>query len=304
MATMKVGFTLGTNYAGVPSPDMFFSIVDRVEEAGLDSLWIGDHIVWSNPLLESLTTLACYVARTKRITVGTSVLIMPLRQPVVLAKQLSTMAYLSNGRVVAGMGVGGENAREFEACGIPHHQRGRIMDESLEIMSRLWTEDHVSFHGRHFDFEDVTLDPKPPRLPVYIGGRSEAAYRRAAKWGDGYIAVFSSHRHFAEAKTAIEGFGAKPNMEWVQFEYMHIGGNREQSKAKALDYLNRTYGMDFGNRVERFASFGTPQQIAERIHGFRELGATHLIVNPTCTPAEKHDQLEALVSVVLPLIRG
>jgi probable F420-dependent oxidoreductase len=300
---MKVGMTVGINYAGVPTPETFFSFVDRVEQAGLDSLWVGDHISWTNPNLESLTALACYIARTKRITVGTSVLIMPLRQPVVLAKQLSTMAYLSNGRLVAGMGVGGENTKEFEACGIPHNQRGRIMDEGLEIMTRLWKDDHVSFQGKHFSFDDVTLDPKPPKLPIYIGGRSEAAYRRAAKWADGYIAVFSSHRHFSDAKAAIEGFNAKPSMEWVQFDYMHIGPSREASKAKALHYLNNTYNMDFGERVERFASFGPAADIAERIHKFEELGATHLIINPTCTPEEKHEQLEAVVSELVPLIR-
>ncbi len=300
---MKVGVTVGINYAGVPQPDTFFHFIDRVEELGLDSLWVGDHVSWTNPNLESLTTLACYVARTKRVMVGTSVLIMPLRQPVVLAKQLSTMAYLSNGRVVAGMGVGGENTKEFEACGVPHNRRGQIMDESLEIMTKLWTEDHVSFHGKHFNFDDVSIAPKPPKLPIYIGGRSDAAYRRAAKWADGYIAVFSSHRHFAEAKAAIEGFGAKPGMEWVQFDYMHIGPDREASREKALHYLNHTYNMDFGGRVDRFASFGRAEDIAERIQQFKDLGATHLIINPTCTPEEKHEQLERIAAELLPLIR-
>ncbi len=303
MFAMKVGMTVGTNYGGVPTPESFFHYVDRVEEAGFDSLWVGDHIAWTNPTLEALTTLACYVARTKRVTIGTSVLIMPLRQPVVLAKMLGTMAYLSNGRVVAGFGVGGENKKEFDACGVPHHQRGEIMDEALDAMTRLWKEDGVTFHGKHFSFDNLSLDPKPPRLPIYIGGRSEAAYQRAARWGDGYIAVFSSQRHFSDAKQAIEAFGAKQGMEWVQYEYMHVSPSREQSKAKALDYLNRTYNMDFGERVERFASFGPGEQIAERIREFRDLGATHLIINPTCPPVEKHDQLEAVISEVLPLIR-
>ncbi len=303
MFAMKVGMTVGTNYGGVPTPESFFHYVDRVEEAGFDSLWVGDHIAWTNPTLEALTTLACYVARTKRVTIGTSVLIMPLRQPVVLAKMLGTMAYLSNGRVVAGFGVGGENKKEFDACGVPHHQRGEIMDEALDAMTRLWKEDGVTFHGKHFSFDNLSLDPKPPRLPIYIGGRSEAAYQRAARWADGYIAVFSSQRHFSDAKQAIEAFGAKQGMEWVQYEYMHVSPSREQSKAKTLDYLNRTYNMDFGERVERFASFGPGEQIAERIREFRDLGATHLIINPTCPPVEKHDQLEAVISEVLPLIR-
>jgi len=300
---MKVGITVGTNYAGVPTPDAFFHFIDRVEELGLDSLWVGDHIAWTNPTLEALTVLACYVARTKRITVGTSVLIMPLRQPVVLAKMLGTMAYLSNGRVTAGMGVGGENSKEFEACGVPHNRRGQLMDESLEVMTRLWKEDHVSFHGKLINLDDVSLDPKPPKLPLWLGGRSEAAHRRAAKFGDGWIDVFSSPRHFGEGKRAIEALGPKPGFEWVQFEYMCIAKSREEGKAKATDYLNRTYNMDAGEKVNSFASFGTAEQIAERIHEFERLGATHLVINPTCTPEEKHDQLEAIASELLPLIR-
>jgi len=301
---MKVGITVGTNYAGVPTPDTFFHFIDRVEELGLDSLWVGDHIAWTNPTLEALTVLAYYVARTKRLTVGTSVLIMPLRQPVVLAKMLGTMGYLSNGRVVSGMGVGGENTKEFEACGVPHNRRGQLMDEALEIMTRLWNEDHVSFHGKLFNFDDVSLDPKPPKLPLWLGGRSEAAHRRAAKFGDGWIDVFSSPRHFGEGKKAIEALGPKAGFEWVQFEYMCLARSREEGKAKATEYLNRTYNMDTGEKVNSFASFGTAEQIAERIQQFEQLGATHLVINPTCTPEEKHEHLEAIASELLPLIRG
>jgi probable F420-dependent oxidoreductase len=302
---MKVGMTLGTNHAGVPDPATFFSYVERVEELGFDSLWVGDHIAWTNPTLEALTALAMYAARTKRVTIGTSILILPLRHPVVVAKILGTIAYISGGRVVAGLGVGGENPKEFQACGVDHHQRGQIMNESLEIMSRLWTEDHLTFQGKHFQFEDLSLDPKPPHIPMWLGGRSEPAYKRAAKYGQGWIDVFSSPRHFAEGKMAVEGFGAaeKPGFQWVQFDYMHVSSSREHSKARATDYLNRTYNMDTGERVNAFASFGTGADIAERLSKFEEAGATHLIINPTCTPAEKHEQLEAIASEVLPLLR-
>jgi hypothetical protein len=92
-------------------------------------------------------------------------------------------------------------------------------------------------------------------------------------------------------------------MEWVQFDYMHIGPDRESSREKALHYLNHTYNMDFGGRVDRFASFGRAADIAERIQQFKDLGATHLIINPTCPPAEKHEQLERIASELLPLIR-
>ena len=300
---MKVGMTLGTNYAGVPDPETFFSYIERVEELGFDALWVGDHIAWTNPTLEALTAVAMYAARTKRVTIGTSILILPLRQPVVAAKIMSTIAYVSGGRLIAGLGVGGENPKEFQACGVDHHRRGQIMDEQCEIMRRLWTEDHVTFQGKHFQFEDVSLDPKPPHIPMFLGGRSEAAYKRAARFGEGWIDVFSSPRHFGEGKTAIERFGAKPGFQWVQYEYMHVSSNREASKAKATDYLNRTYNMDTGERVNAFASFGTGADIAERLSKYEELGANQVIINPTCPPEEKHEQLEAIAQEVLPLIR-
>ena len=301
---MKVGLTLGTNHAGVPAPETFFSFIDRVEEAGFDSLWVGDHIIWNGPHLEGLTTLAMYAARTRRLTIGTAILILPLRHPVMVARMLSLMAYITNGRVVAGLGVGGENPGEFQACGIPHHQRGQIMDESLEIIRRLWTQDHVSYEGKHFHLDDVSLDPKPPKIPIWLGGRSEAAYRRAAKFGSGWIDVFSSPRHFGDGKKAIEGLGPEPGFEWTQLEYMHVSDSRELSRARTLDHLNRTYRGDFGERVERFASFGPAAIIAERLQQFEALGATHLIINPACPPEEKHEQLEHIATEVLPLIRS
>jgi len=301
---MHIGITIGTNYAGVPDPDELLHVIDRVEELGFDSLWVGDHIAWTNPTLEALTTLAMYAARTKRVTIGTSILILPLRHPVVVAKMLATMAYVTKGRVVAGLAVGGENPSEFQAVGVSPHERGGRMNESLEIMSRLWSESGVSYHGKYFAFDDVTIEPKPPRpIPIWLGGRSEAAYKRAASMAQGWIAAFSSPRHFKEGKAAIEALGARPGFEWVQFEYMHVSADREKSKASALDYLNRTYNMDFGERVERFASFGPGSGIAERLAEFEHLGCTHVIVNPTCTPTNKLEQIEAIAREVLPLVR-
>src|SRR5689334_20559065 len=107
---MKFGITMGTNYAGVPAPEDFYHFVDRVEQLPYDSIWVGDHVAWSNPTLEALTVAAAYMARTKRLTFGTAILILPLRYPVVVAKMVGTMAYLSNGRFVGGFGIGGENS--------------------------------------------------------------------------------------------------------------------------------------------------------------------------------------------------
>ncbi len=300
---MKVGITLGTNHLGIPTPDSFFSFVDRAEERGFDSLWVGDHIIWNSPHLEGLTTLSMYVARTKRLTLGTAILILPLRQPVLVARMLSLLSYMSGGRVIAGFGLGGENPEEFNACGIPHGERGQIMNESLDIIRRLWTEDQVSHSGKHFQLSNVSLEPKPAQLPIWLGGRSDRAHARAARFGDGWIDAFSSPRHFSEGKKAIEQLGVKSGFDWVQLEYIHVSGSPEQSAARAVEHLNRTYKADFTNAVGRIASLGPAEAIVERLRQFEASGATHVILNPTCAPEEKIDQLERIASEVLPLLR-
>ena len=167
-----------------------FALARRCEALGLDSLWTGDHVSFHNPLYESLTLLASYASITSRIRLGSGVYLLALRQPTVAAKITSTLDALSGGRLIFGVGVGGENPKEFEACGVPHKERGARVTEGIDVVRALWRDTPATFEGRFTRFEGVSLDPKPvqrPGPPIWIGGRADAALARAGRPGDGWV---------------------------------------------------------------------------------------------------------------------
>lgn len=184
-------------------PDAVARLARAIEDIGYDELDMFDHVVMgfplegrapgpypgSMPILEAFMTLAYVAAVTRRIRLGTEVLVLPQRQPVLVAKQVSTLDTLSGGRVRLGVGVGWQ-ASEYEALGEAFGTRGRRMDEALELLRACWTEPSIDFAGKHYQLRAMGMEPKPPQgaaLPVWIGGNSEAAYRRVGRYGDGWL---------------------------------------------------------------------------------------------------------------------
>src|SRR5690242_14298782 len=154
--------------------DGVLRLARAAEAAGFDSLWAGDHVSFYVPILESLTLLSFVAGATERVKIGSSVYLLPLRHPTTTAKVASTLDVLSGGRLVLGVGVGGEFPPEFTASGVPVEERGTRTDEAIAILRRLWTEDGVVHEGRHFRFGPVALDPKPLQPagpPIVVGGR-------------------------------------------------------------------------------------------------------------------------------------
>src|SRR2546428_13175048 len=160
-----------------------FELVRGLEAAGYDSVWTGDHMSFHTPLYESLTLLASYAPITQRIKLGVAVYLLALRAPAVAAKAAATVDVLSGGRLIFGVGVGGENPKEFELCGVPHKERGARVTEGIEVVRALWRDTPASFHGRFWHFESVSVDPKPIQKlpPIWIGGRPEAARAATAR---------------------------------------------------------------------------------------------------------------------------
>src|SRR6266536_2430918 len=159
-------------------PREHFRLVRRLEEWGFESVWSGDHISFHNPIFESLTLLASYASITSRIKLGTGVYLLALRPPAIAAKMTATLDVLSGGRLIFGVGVGGENPKEFELTGSPHKERGARVTEGIDVIRALWRETPASFHGRFTKFSDVSIDPKPvqmPGPPIWICCRSDAA---------------------------------------------------------------------------------------------------------------------------------
>jgi probable F420-dependent oxidoreductase len=199
---MRFGLPLPT-FRQVASPDAIRRVAQRAEQLGFDGVWASDHIVipssavdsfarrfgdstgFGNEFYEPLTALAFAAAYTSRIRLGTTVIVVPYRNPLVTAKVLSTLDVLSGGRVTAGVGEGWMEA-EFKALGVSFQERGALTDEYIAVFKTLWTQDRPAFHGRYVRFENIAFEPKPvqPHIPLWIGGNSKRAIRRAVALGD------------------------------------------------------------------------------------------------------------------------
>jgi len=203
--TVEFGVLLPTREAvmsGRPETASMLAMAERAEAAGFDSVWIGDSLI-ARPRHEPLTLLAAVAARTRRVRIGTAVLLPALRHPLVLAHIVGTLDRVAEGRVILGVGIAGDTPairKEFAAAGVPFERRvGRVL-ETLEICRALWSRDHVSFSGKHFTLEDVTMEPKPHRPggpPIWIGGSGPTALREAARF-DAWFPTGPSVEFFAE----------------------------------------------------------------------------------------------------------
>src|SRR4029434_5639060 len=165
----------------IKPPAEQFELVRRVEALGFESVWTGDHVSFHGPIHESLTLLATHVAITSGIKLGTAVYLLALRAPAIAAKATATLDALSGGRLIFGVGVGGENPKEFELCGVPHQERGARVTEGIDVVRTLWRDTPATFNGRFTRVTAVSIDPKPVQQPppIWIGGRSDAALTRA-----------------------------------------------------------------------------------------------------------------------------
>ena len=212
-------------------PDEIARLATAIEEIGYDEIDIFDHVIngypipgrdpapypATMPLLEALVTLGYIAAVTERVGLGTEVLVLPQRQPVLAAKQFSTIDTLSGGRLRVGVGVGWQES-EYDALGMDFHTRGRAMDEAIELMQACWRDETIEFDGNHFRAESMAMEPKPPQgggIPLWIGGVSKAALRRAGRIGDGWMASGllgeAATGAIGVVKEAAERAGRDPN---------------------------------------------------------------------------------------------
>lgn len=199
------------------SPEEVVSVAREAERLGFDSLWVPDHILKVfGPLPDPLTLLSFLAGTTERITLGTAVLVLPYRHPVVLANMLSSLDMLSGGRLTLGIGVGW-NEKEFDALGMSKKERGHRTDESLEVLEQLWSEEKTSYDGRFYSFEEAEIGLKPHTPggpPVLVGGYSDAAFRRAARFGAGWMGFKDDPSQITQVRErlirTVEEFGRDP----------------------------------------------------------------------------------------------
>src|SRR4026209_2955960 len=188
----RIGIMPGPWPPGRGAAAFLWTLCEMLERSDVDSIWLSDRLSSPAPVPEVMTTLAAIGARTTRLKFGPSVVVLPYRTPVVCAKEMATVDWLSQGRLFPAVGVGVELPREFEASGVAFAQRGRRTDEAIRVIRMLWTQDEVTFQGEFFKLDRISVFPKPWQTPppIWIGGKSEAAMRRTARLGDGWIPSF------------------------------------------------------------------------------------------------------------------
>jgi probable F420-dependent oxidoreductase len=278
---MVRGWDLRANTTG----EMVLGAARYAEEIGLDGLIAGDHVTFHGFGYDGLLTLTAVAAVTERIQLKTAVYLLPLRHPVPVALQVAQLSQLSQGRFVFGIGVGGEDPHEFTSCGVDPRHRGARTNEALRIIRRLWSEDHVTFPGRHFDLHDVTLYPKPwGHVPIFVGGRSDFALRRAGRYGDGYTGIWQSVDRFHQCGEAIAGAAVAAGREAVSVEmgmqfWTAVDEDREVARANVAAGMESTYRLPF-ERFERYTPFGSARAVAEFIAPYVEAGARHVNLVP------------------------
>lgn len=214
------------NFVGpreVPDAAGLLRYAERAEALGYESVFVWDHLLLgvdpAFPILDSLSVLASMAARTERLKLGTGVLVLPLRNPLVAAKVLASIDHLSGGRLVIGVAAGWY-AREFDGAGVPFRERGRLLDRDVELISALWTGEPTTFRDQRLDLRSAVMLPTPiqkPRPPILVGGYVDAALQRAARIGDGWLTYFYSPDAVARALARIRVHAASVGRELSGF---------------------------------------------------------------------------------------
>ena len=305
--SMRFGAQLG----GIHPPEQQFELARRVEELGYESVWTGDHVSFHNPLYESLTLLAAYASITRRVRLGTAVYLLALRAAAIAAKSTSTLDVLSGGRLIFGVGVGGENPKEFELCGVPHGERGARVSEAIDAVRTLWRDTPATFKGRFTRFEAVSIDPKPvqrPGPPIWIGGRSDAALARAGRQGDGWVSYVVQPERYAQSLEKIRSAAQQAGRKLEHFVAAHlafitVGRDYETAKAEWAKLLTKRYAQDFEPLAKKYGIIGTPEQCAEQLEKFRAAGCNYVIANAIGEPEREREQLERIATDIVPRFR-
>ncbi len=277
----------------------------RYENQGYDYLTSGEHVSFQVPMPNSIVSLSVAAGATSRIKLLSAITLVPLYPPVLLAKMGAALDVASGGRFNLGVGVGGEYPPEFEACGVPVSERGARTNEALEILTKLWAGGPVSFSGRFSSFSDVSIEPTPiqrPGPPIWVSGRSDAAMRRAARYGDVWMPYMYSPEMIADSNETVRAESGRPvRSALLIFFCVHRDGL--SAKEMAVKALSRQYAQDFDRLVDRYALAGTPEQVIAQARRFVDAGVTSLMVAAACPASYLDDNLALFAQEVLPALR-
>jgi probable F420-dependent oxidoreductase len=294
-------------------PDTLMEAARSAEAQGFDAIWSADRVVtpWTiktsypysenhefivppdRPFLDSFTCLAFLAACTEKIMLGISVLVLPYRHPLYWTRVAVSIERLSRGRLTMGVGVGWME-EEFAALGVSFKDRGRMTDEQLQILSSLWTEEHISFDGQFYRFQDVAFYPKPiqqPRIPIWIGGEGIAAQRRTAKYGDAWFSYYVTITP-AELRAGYDNvlrMAAEAERDPTQIQF---------TCCRPIEVTKQPVPQDESHLR------GTPEQLVEALRVYREIGVDHIALQFTVPRwPDRVEQIQRFAQEVMPHLR-
>jgi len=287
-------------------PEAARAFLAEVGRAGIDHVCCGDHVSFAGVGFDGLVQATALLMLHPALPVHSGVYLLPLRHPVLVARQLADLAGIAPGRLVFGVGIGGEDRHEVSICGVDPASRGQRMDECLTVVRQLLTGQAVTFHGRFFDLDDAVIAPAPAEpIPIIVGGRSDAAIRRAARLGDGWLGIWNSPRRFAEAAELAAAEAARaarpdpPGRHAMQV-WCGLADTREAARACLAPAMEAFYQLPF-ERFERYCPYGTADDVAAFLAPYVAAGCSEFNLIPQ---SPDHDQAISGTAAVRKLLQA
>ena len=304
---VRIGITLGDFFFDPNASDEILDFIDLCESWDIDSIWVSDRIVSPKPTLEPIVFMAYMASRLRNMKFGTSALVLPTRHPVLLAKQLATLDFLCKGRLLLVVGLGGDDSQDFAAAGVRKQERGKRADEAIMLMKKLWNEERVNFVGRFYSARDLTLLPRPHQQggpPLWVGGRSEAALRRAGRLADGWLVSSVTPAEVATGIGTIRNHAADAGR---QLPEDHYGVLVPYCFASNGEEALRIAGPSIRRRQDRapseYAALGTPETVQQRLYEYIRAGASKFVMRPFGPKESIRAQVAMLAKEVIPVLQ-
>jgi probable F420-dependent oxidoreductase len=304
---VRIGISLSESVLDLDSPGRMLEFVDLCERWDVDSVWVSDHIVPPRPTLDPVVLLSYLGSHLRAMRFGTSALVLPTRQPVVLAKQLATLDFLCRGRLLVAAGLGADDSRDFQATGVEKKERGKRGDEAIVLMKKLWTEENVTFEGKFYSAKDLTLFPRPYQrtgIPLWVGGRSQAALRRAGRLADGWLTSNVSPAEAGAGIKAIRKYAAEVEREIPEDHYgvllpFFFAPDRGDAMKMAASSIRRRPDIE----PTDYAALGSAKDVEEKVREYVDVGVTKFVMRPTGPRELLPRQVEILAKEIIPVLQ-
>jgi probable F420-dependent oxidoreductase len=284
--------------------------VAELEALPIDSLWIGGHVASPNGSPEAMCQLARLAALSERVKVGSAILLLPLYAPGIVAKQIADLDRATDGRIILGVGIGGEYEADFQACQVPIKERGKRTDEAIPLLRQIWTAEEITHTGRFYPMEKVRIFPAPVQPggpPIIVAGRKDPAMVRAATLGDGWMPYLYSPRAYAESAQRIREVAAERGRDlsgfhWTMYLFTSVDDDPDKALEQLSGFLGGNYQQDFRAFADRVAAAGTPEQVAARIQQYVDAGARHIIFS-VATRGDRVGMARRIMEEVVPRLK-